>query len=64
METRTPLPEYLSRPGNTQVQLAQTVGKTQGAIHQMLKAQRNIFVVEHSDGSLYLEEVKRLAGAA
>lgn len=64
METRTPLTEYLSRRENTQVRLAKTVGKTQGAIHQMIKSQRNIFVVEHSDGSLYLEEVKRLAGAA
>lgn len=52
------LRDYLDRPGKTQTGLAKDVGLTQGAINQMLKKKRNIFVIEHSDGSLKLEEVR------
>ena len=60
---KIPLEKYLSTPGNTQTGLAKKAGLTQGAIFQMVRAGRNIFVIPQADGSVELEEVKRLGAA-
>jgi predicted transcriptional regulator len=60
MDTRYELSDYLNRPGKTQVSLAKAVGLTQGAVFQMLRSDRSIFVIEREDGSLALEEVKTI----
>ncbi len=64
MAKRLSLKDYLADPANTQVALAKAVGVTQGAIFQMLRAERAIFVIEHPDGRIELEEIKRIAGNA
>ncbi|MCH8506845.1 MAG: Cro/CI family transcriptional regulator [Ectothiorhodospiraceae bacterium] len=60
MTTRSTLEQYLSQPGRSQAALARRTGVTQGAVHQMLRSGRCIFVVEHDDGSLELQEIKRI----
>jgi hypothetical protein len=56
---RTPLSEYVDLHGQTET--ARRAGLTQGSIWQMLKSERRIFVIEHDDGSISLEEHKQLA---
>mgnify|MGYP005725964661 CR=1 FL=1 len=53
---RTPLADYLAT--HKQRELAAAVGLTQAAISLMLAKQRSIFVIEHADGKVELEEVK------
>jgi len=61
MEKRTSITDYLRPKGEqTQKGLADLVGLTQGAIFQMVRDGRNIFVIEHLDGRVELEEVKRI----
>lgn len=63
-KTRTSLIDYLACPGATQTRLAKTLGITQGAIHQMIRAKRQIFVIQHENGSIELREDKPIAGPA
>lgn len=58
MNDGTSLVDYLKRPGKTQSGLAASAGVTQGAIHQMMKSGRSIFVREHDDGRVDLYEIK------
>lgn len=46
---KTPLPEYVEQ--HTQVVTAERIGVSQGAISKMLRNQRQVFVVEHDDGT-------------
>lgn len=57
---RYTLQDYLAVDGHTQTGLAKAVGVTQGAINQMVKSGRQIFVIQSDDDSLKLEEVRRL----
>lgn len=59
--TRTPLVDYLSRPGVSQGKLAKQVQLTQGAISHMLQNGRDISVIEYSDGTIALEEKRLIA---
>lgn len=63
MTKRTPISDYVTERGQ-QTRLAKQIGVTQGAIYQMLKSGRDIFVLEHADGSVELEEVKKISGVA
>jgi DNA transposition AAA+ family ATPase len=54
----TPLTEYLDNPNNSQEALAVRIGYRQSAISNMLKAKRNISVVEHDNGTVELVETK------
>lgn len=58
--TRTPLKEYLDRPGVTQKSLACAVNLTQGAISRMFLSDRTIFVIE-TDGRVELREERVVA---
>lgn len=60
MPTRTPLIDWLAQPDHTQGGLARAVGITQGAVSQMVRSSRLIFVVEDGE-QIWLEEHKRLA---
>ncbi len=51
-----PLSDYVAKNGQTAT--ARRAGITQGAIWQMLKSPRQIFVTENKDGTVYLEEIK------
>lgn len=61
--TKTPLKTYLAQPGHNQTQLGNAVKLTQGAINKMVHKNRNVFVVEHADGSITLLEEKVISGA-
>ena len=43
---------------NGQVATAKKLNLTQGALSKAIRAGRNVFVIEHEDGSLSAEEVK------
>lgn len=43
-----PLSQFCER--HSQSEAARLIGRTQGAISQMLKAGRNIVIVDHGDG--------------
>lgn len=60
--TKTPLKTYLAQPGRSQAKLGAAVNLTQGAIGKMIRTSRNIFVVEHDDGSITLLEEKVIYG--
>jgi Cro len=57
----TELAKYVEQHG--QAETGRRVGLTQGAIWQMLKTKRNIFVIESDSGEISLEERKRLGKA-
>ena len=57
--SKTPLDDYQRAHGQSAT--ARAVGVTQGAIWQMLKSKREIYVVEHDDGTVELQEIKILA---
>lgn len=54
-----PLSDYVAEHGQTET--GRRSGLTQGAIWQMLQSARNIVVSETSDGSIVIEEIKRLS---
>jgi hypothetical protein len=53
---KTPLPELVGRIGQTAV--AKALGVSSPAISKALRAQRDIQVQEHPDGTLTAEEVR------
>jgi predicted transcriptional regulator len=61
---RVPIAKFIATSGMSQTALAAAVGVTQGAINQMLRSERSIFVITNDDGSLRLEEIKPLGKAA
>lgn len=48
---------------HTQTSAARLLGWTQGAVWQALAAGREIYLVEHADGSTSAYEVRHLTGA-
>lgn len=64
MAKRILLKDYLERDGVTQQSVATGAGITQGAVHQMIKKDRKVYVIENDDGSITLEEVRRIGSAA
>lgn len=62
--TRTPLAEYLNRPGISQDRLAKQVKLTQGGISKMLRTGRVIDVIENDDGTIVLEEKRLIASTS
>lgn len=55
---KIPLSEYQAIHGQTET--ARRAGVTQGAVWQMLQSNRQIFVIEHDDGTVELEEIKKI----
>lgn len=47
--------------GKTQYEVADALGRSQGAISQMLKSGRDIYVETHPDGSISWYEKKKFA---
>ena len=66
MTNRTELKEYMRRPlaeRLSQTKLAEAVGVTQGAVWQMINnPARQVFVLEHDDGRVELEETRLIRG--
>jgi predicted transcriptional regulator len=58
------LSEYLALPGNTQTALAKSVGITQGAVSQMLIKRRPVYVIVRDDGTVELEQVRKIGRVA
>jgi predicted DNA-binding protein (UPF0251 family) len=54
--TQITLSEYVELHG--QAETARRAGLSQGAIWQMLRAERRVFVTETGDGTVTMEEVK------
>lgn len=48
MITEIPLKRFCET--HTQAQAAQILGRTQGAVSQMIRAGREVFIVDHGDG--------------
>lgn len=55
-----PLSDYCRR--HTQTAAARLLGWTQGAVWQALQARREIYLVEHADGSISAFEMRHLTG--
>lgn len=58
---RTSLEQYLE--DKSQASLARAVGLSQGAISKMLRAGRNVMVIEHDDGKIELIEERLIRRA-
>jgi len=54
--TQKTLAEYVSAHGQSET--ARRAGLSQGAIWQMLKSDRKVYVTEQDDGTVALEEVR------
>lgn len=48
--------------GRTQGEVARILGVTQGAVHQMLKAERDIYFRQSEDGAFEHYEIKKPRG--
>lgn len=46
------LKELMQQPGQTQESIAEQLGVTQGAVSQMLREKKPVYVVRKSDGTL------------
>lgn len=62
IEKTVPLREFLK--GRTQKEVAAILGRTQGAVFQMLRDNRQIFVTSHIDGTFSAYEIKRFEATA
>jgi predicted transcriptional regulator len=45
--------------GRTQSEVAEILGRTQGAVFQMLRDKRHVFITSHLDGTFTAYEIKK-----